>query len=183
MNNKRNRAAVKIRLMEIATVGLTEVDLYDGLTVDNVEVYADRTETIPVRHTWDGGAVISSAMFLGQAEGQSEAQSVGTQASTDDRWGVSCQIIIVDCPDGQTAELAAEAALNAFDAVLRRCTRLVDPEGDVDAGTPPTGTTYDVASARITDVVGPYHTFARPAGTGQISGVVDFTVAVVTNIR
>lgn len=175
MTQIRNRAAVKIRHIEIATFALEDVELYAG-----------RTVTFDVCHTWDGRDPEVPTFYVGMAVGPTEATGLGTPGISEDRWDLECSIVVPNCATGELAELAAEVALNAYETVLLRLSRLVDPLDQIVTADPPSPgvlAPWSVAWARIAEVTGPYHTFARPAGTGQITGVVDFTIAHMSPIR
>jgi hypothetical protein len=164
------------RLIEIGNYALTDVELYEG-----------RTESVPTLLTWSGEAEVATALFLGVSNGTSNAASLGLSPLTEDRWSLECQIDITGCPDAESAILAAEAALNRFDVVLRRLNQLVDPLDEIPTANPPVSASepapWQVQSAVVGEATGPYHTYPRPAGSKQPTGVYDFTIDFVTSLK
>lgn len=162
-----NRVRVKRRLVELATFALTDVDLGNG-----------RTETIPATYTWAGDQVRSSTLYLGITTGANSVESISTRPSTDDRFVVTCSLVILGFLDGMVAESATESALNALDGVLRTSQRLVH----LDVPSEMTDSEFAVAWARMVRVDGPWHSFPTP-NTDFIVGGAEFDIECLSNLH
>lgn len=154
------RAAVKRRLVEIATYAMPDVE---------------------VRYTWAGDAEPDRVMYVGQSFGAQDPEAIGTDHLPVDRWAISCTIVLKGFLDGLEAERAVEEQLSCFEAVLRQCRRL--NHDDIPASSPEAAAIYSRASSvMVAGVDGPFHSNPQLMGGDTIQGWVEFEISCTADL-
>lgn len=181
----RRRAAVKRRLVEIATYafaeGLTIVDATDDTAarvLTTADPVAEGSEALSVAYTWQGENVTTPTFFLGITTGRTDPDLLRSDHPSADTFTIEGRIEIPRFLTGLAAEEAVERMLNAFDSTLRSTRRLVhsDIESEMDPGE------FTVDWCLIGEVDGPYHGFPDAARSASISGGCFFTIEAHTSI-
>lgn len=144
-----------------------------------VEIFAHAVPEVRVAYTWDGKPVSASTLWLGQAEGDVEPESIGRRDPLEtDTWTIPCRLDLLGQTSPEVAEERVEEILNRLDAVFRTHHRLTGIDGLDDGDT---ASYRGVTSVRIRELDGPGHTLPD-AQTRTITGWADWVLVCAATI-
>lgn len=153
-----NRSGVKMRLVEVLQHALPDVH---------------------VAYTWAGDTATDSTLWLGEAIGALDPETVGHEHLVVDEWTIRSAIELHGFDTAAEAERRVNDALTAIDQALRSARRLrlagVLDDGDL-------ATYRDVRDVRLTQVDGPFHSNPGLTGGDLIVGFAQFDLLCTADL-